>query len=590
MKIKLLTKLLCLLLCLCMLAPMLIACGGDEFEFIYEPYDYSDDSRFALTSAVVMSMVKDKVLDIAKEKSGEYLGNIGSKIMVKAANWLKSKLFYCLEIEQTPETPEYTSADIYNKLTSIESDIKDMKNTLDILKNQTSDNQYYIKYTAFVNNLSEIKILTETPFYSLETLNGMSGDNVSEYTALADSIEISLRGSGSYAIPIEQQTEISKKVLAYGNAILGDETSSSLLNTYGIFNIMRHFAERETPWAHQRKEIEDTYLSSIIYFYRNAHALVAFDYAYQMNALGVEELYFAPDGTVIAFKYSPDGTNAKWYYNAYPYQESTLTAKYSQTLSALSESPVSITDIDPAVYSQLVFLFGYYGQHQSQYNRVLLALNSFTRAENETHFVLETQNGKQYKKDIFAGSSRPTGTPESFISWDSGSKDYTIDFDKFKNCKKSEFLDFIEHIKPYAGNKSLYDYLRFVGFNVPKVDGVIGIALGMERKADDVYDNAIQSNSRYPNNFTVYWVNLSTEVKSISSGSISKTWYYAYVWMSGSCNNKPRWSDDWHMSERNPTYGSNERYSTPDYFISINGISNSSRSGKQARIKLDTSW
>ena len=124
----------------------------------------------------------------------------------------------------------------------------------------------------------------------------MSEDSAADYTALAKSVEISLRGSGNYAVPIEQQTELSKKTLSYGNAILGDETYSSYLNTYGIFNIIRYFAERETPWEHQRKEIEDDYLSYIIYSYRNAHALVIFDLAYQMDALGVEEIYLAPDG------------------------------------------------------------------------------------------------------------------------------------------------------------------------------------------------------------------------------------------------------------------------------------------------------
>ena len=603
------TKLLSLLLCICMLVPLFTACGSkeedsfDEYvepKVIYETYDYDaeDDDKFALTTTAVLTMVKDKVLSTAKSKATAYVNKLGNKVVTKATDWLKSKLLYCLEIEPTPETPQYTSTDVYNKLTTIEGDIKDMKNSLDILKDQTNDNQYYIKYTAFVNNLSETKTYTETPFNSLETLNGMSEDSATDYSALANSIEISLRGSGDYAVPIEQQTELSKKTLAYGKAILGDETSSSYLNNYGIFNIIRYFAERETPWAHQRKDIEDTYLSSIIYSYRNAHALVIFDYAYQMSALGVEEIYLSPDGTVIAFKYGADGTNTKWYYNAYPYQESDLTTKYATTFSNFSETPVSITDIDSGIYSKLVFLFGYYRQHQAQYNTILRTLDGFTRKDTEGYFVLETQNNRQYKTDLFGGSSYPNGrsyhkkdySSSSFISWDYNSKEYTIDFDKFKNCTTSEFLAFVELIKPYAGDKSLYDYLRFVGFQVPKADGVNALALGIETKSDSEYDNKTQSNARYPRNFIVYWIDINTKVKNISADSFCKTWYSASVWMGGACNNKEEWRDYWIMSSSTLKYGGKESYSEPKYFLSLHGLSTSSLSGKIGRGSIHTSW
>lgn len=669
---KLGTKLLSLILCICMLVPLFAACSSnddplDEYvepEVIFEPYDYSEDDKFALTASAVMTMVTDKIMSTAKDKAKAYASNLGNKVMTKATDWLKEKLLYCLEIEPTPDPPQYTATDVYNKLTTIEGDIKDMKNTLEILQNQTTDNQYYTKYTAFVNNFSDIRIYTETPFNSLETLNGMSEDSISDYSALAGSIEVSLRGSGNYAVPIEQQTELSKKTLAYGNAILGDETSSSLLNTYGIFNIIRYFAERETPWAHQRKEIEDTYLSSIIYSYRNAHALTVFDFAYQMNVLGVEEVYLAPDGNIIAFKYSETPflspqkethptdstktcrywyigntktgvytestaltnveamaltcigdngnwwicnqdtgikaeTDAKWYYNAYPYDENRLKTNYDATFANLSETPVSITDVNSEVYSQLTCLFGYYGQHQAQYNKILRALASFTREDNDTYFVLETQSNRQYAIDLFGCSPYPNGTSpsnkypsssDSFISWDSSGKEFTIDFDKFKNCTQSEFLAFIEIIKPYAGDKSLYDYLRFVGFKVTRVNGVNALALGIETKADDEYDNRLQSNWTYPRNFIIYWINIDTKVKDISSNSFSKTWYSANRYYGGACNNKPEWRDYWNMSRSTLKYEGGESYSEPNYFLSLHGLSTSSLSGKVGRWQIGTKW
>ena len=601
------TKLLSRLLCICMFVPLLTACGSqkdslDEYvepKVIFEPYDYDaeTDDKFALTTTAVLTMVKDKVLSTAKSKATAYAKNLGNKVVTKATDWLKSKLLYCLEIEPSPEPPQYSSTDVYNKLTTIENDIKDMKESLDILKNQVSDNQYYIKYTAFVNNLSDIRNYTETRFNSLETLNGMPEDSVSDYSELAKSIENSLRGSGDYSVPIEQQTEISTKALNYGNAILAEETPSTYLNSYGIFNIIRYFAERETPWAHQRKDIEDTYLSSIIYSYRNAHALAIFDYAYQISALGVEEIYLSPDGIVIAFKYSENGTNAKWYYNAYPYQENELITKYKTIFDNFSETPVSITDIKSGIYPKLVFLFGYYKQHQAQYNTILRKFDEFTRKDNEKYFVLETQNNRQYEIDLFGGSSYPSGksyygdsSNSGFISWDSNSKEYTIDFDKFKNCKKSEFLEFVELIKPYAGDKSLYDYLRFVGFQVPKADGLNALALGIETKKDDEYDNKLQSNARFPRNFIIYWIDINTKVNSISSSSFCKTWYSASMYMGGSCNNKPQWRDYWNMSERTLKYGGGESYSKPKYFLSLHGLSTSSLSGKIGRGSINTSW
>lgn len=228
------TKLLSFILCICMLVPLFTACGSQEEdsleeyvepEVVYEPYNYDaeDDDKFALTTAAALTMVKDKVLSTAKSKATAYVKNLGNKVVTKATDWFKSKLLYCLEIEPTPEPPQYTSTDVYNKLTTIEGDIKDMKNSLDILKNQVADNKYYTEYTAFVNNFSDIISSTKVPFKNLESLNGMSeDDSASRYSALANSIDISVRGSGSNAVPIQQLTKLSYQYIPkiediYGN-------------------------------------------------------------------------------------------------------------------------------------------------------------------------------------------------------------------------------------------------------------------------------------------------------------------------------------------------------------------------------------
>ena len=612
------TKLFALLLGATLAVPTLTACSSEEAkeeefkapEVAYEAYDLAaeEDDKFALSAIGVLGWVKDTILDDAEKKAKDYLLSKGSSVVTKAVDWLKGKLFYCLEIENSPEPAEYTSTDVYNKLLTIENDIKALQTSLDILKQQTQDNQYYVKYTAFINSYSEIKTYITTPFSNLETLNGMKPASESEadvakfeadYNALAKSIEVSLRGEGAYAVPVEQQIELSKKTLAFGNAILGEETSSSLLNSYGIFNILRYFAERETPWIHQRKEIEDIYLSSILYSYRNAHALAIYDLAYQMNLLNCNELYLAPDGTVVAFKYGV-GEDAKWHYNAYPYQENKLKSDYAKVFEGFNQTPVSISDIDSAVFSKLSFLFGFYKQNQEQYCKILRALNDFTRELDDKNYVLATQQDRKYAIDIFGCSSRPSderADTGSFVKFDNPNDDYIINFDQFKNCTKKEFLDFIALIKPYAGDKSLYDYLRYVGFKVPRASApypnydygtINAMALGIEKHKD----RDRQDNSQYPHEFVIHYMNVDEKVKDIGDSSFKLVYYTAQVSWSGVCNDKKHWDHRWSMFDyvmHNGQLG-NRNLQKPYYYLSLHGLSTSSKSGNVKRGDLNTSW
>ena len=74
MKIKFTTKLLSLLLCVCMLIPMFAACGQnaeddpleyEEPEVIYEPYDYSEDDKFAFTATAACMLSANIVKNLA---------------------------------------------------------------------------------------------------------------------------------------------------------------------------------------------------------------------------------------------------------------------------------------------------------------------------------------------------------------------------------------------------------------------------------------------------------------------------------------------------------------------------------------------
>lgn len=194
---------------------------------------------------------------------------------------------------------------------------------------------------------------------------------------------------------------------------------------------------------------------------------------------------------------------------------------------------------------------------------------------------------------MFGGSSSPTDskkTTDSFISFNNNNDEYTIDFDTFKNCKQEEFLEFIDLIKPYAGDKSIYDYLRYVGFTVPRVDGTNALALGIEIRPDDEYNDRVHSNQTYPRVFIMYWINIDQKVKDISSNSFSKTWYTASLWYGGACNNRPEWRHNWVLHRGRPNSEQEENYSTPAYFVSLHGLSTSSKSGKISRGSLDTKW
>lgn len=633
---KVFTKKMCaLLLCCCMAGSSmsgLAACTGDETtkddgsqnalpEVTYQQYDYSeDDSKFALSLSSIATFVTGKIVDKAKSTAMDFISDIGNKIWTKATDWLKNSLLYCLGIEPTPVEPQYTINDVYEQVTTINSEIKALKDEVEQLQQQTTTGHYVDKYNAFMSIYNAVVGTIEVPVTALEQINIMRSDDFAEdsqvhsdYEAAAGSLEGNIRGSGNMATPINQQTDLSRSVINLGKSMIGDSGITDV-DKDGIFSVIRYFSELQTPWQHQRKAIEDNYLATLIYTYQLAHSLVLFDLTYQMQKYDIGGVYTAADdGTVLAFQYPAEG--GQWYYNAYPYAEASLRNEYSKEFDSFEEdgSPVTIHSLTPEMtgvggnYSDLYYLFGYYAQHVSQYNTIMVKFNNYTREDIEGQLVLQKaiKSDGTYDEQSFPKSL--TGmVSQDFISLNADDEFY-IDFDKFNNCTKSEFLNFINIIKPYASEKSLYEYLSCVGFEIPRSgSGAYKnyFVLGVQK----LNDFSRVDNYQHIRPFLLYSIDMDAKVKDIGDDSFfTCLWCTGAKW-SGVCNDKKSYT---HRAEyyegttyyRMPSltvraqyscditkWASKGGYPSYPYFVSIPGLSKDSLSGTVGRGNLNTSW
>lgn len=627
-----------ILLCICMLTATvfsLSACKEDDPtldegwgalpEAQYEPYDYSnDDSKFALSLSGIASFVTGKIVDKAKSTALGYVENVGNTIWTKATDWLKNSLLYCLGIEPEPVVPQHTINEVYDQVTAIQSDITQLKDDVEKLQQETTTGQYVTKYTAFMNVYNDIVETIKVPSAVLEKINAMRASEYedqaqleSDYNAAAKSLEGNIRGSGTAATPVNQQTQLSASALRLGTSMMGNSGITNV-DKDGIFSVIRYFAEQQSPWQHQRKTIEDNYLATLIYTYQMAHSLVLFDLTYQMQQYDIGGIYTAPDdGTVLAFQYPAE--NGQWYINAYPYAETFFRTQYADVFDAFEEDgqPVTVNSLtsdmtgEDGDYADLSFLFGYYSQHVKQYNQILLMFNNYTREDLGDVLVLQTANNGDgtYQEKKFPKTL--TGMEaQDFISFRNDHEFY-INFDKFKNCTKSEFMTFIGYIKPYAGDKSLYEYLSYVGFEIPRA--TFGrhknyIPLAIEKLSDEKRKDNHQVISR----FNLYSIDIDLKVKDIGNNSFFKSYWHTTASWHGACNNKKSYSEhigyeytaQSHVSvyTRDPyscnlsRYGGGG-YNAPGdwppiipYFISLPGLSDHSLSGTIMRGNVNAGW
>lgn len=563
-------KVCAMVLCVCMSVPVLFgmsACADDSLqqfddtqsampEATYEPYDYSeDDSKFALSLSGVATFVAGKILDKAKSTALDYVSNIGDKIWTKATDWLKNSLFYCLGIEQEPEVPQHTINEVYDQVTAINSEIASLKDEVEQLQKENTAGQYVTKYTAFMNIYNDIVGTIEVPSMALEQINLMRSEDYADdeqaqedYTAAAQSLDGNIRGSGNMATPINQQTALSQSVIRLGTSMIGNSGITDV-DKDGIFSVIRYFAEAQTPWQHQRKAIEDNYLATLIYTYQLAHSLVLFDLTYQMQKYDIGGVYTAADdGTVLAFQYPAEG--GQWYYNAYPYAETALKTRYAEEFASFEEngSPVTVNSLTSEMtgsdgeYSDLYYLFGYYAQHVSQYNTIMVMFSNYTREEVADAFVLQKANNGDgtYEEQSFP-KSLTNLQPGDFLSVKDN--DVVFNFDNFVTTTRKSFDEFLDFIKPYAktGNKelSLMDYLKSVGFTVPQSDTNMNLLiLGVSNQGFWYKDG----NNEYINAFYLYGVDMDKKVSELASASDAYEWMRGSMMQKwyGSCNNKLR--------------------------------------------------
>ncbi len=597
---------------------------GSSPEATYTSYDYSDDdSKFALSLSGVATFVTNKIVDKAKKTAINYAEDVGNTIWTKATNWFKDSLLYCLGIEPEPSVPKHTINEVYDQVTEIQSDIALLKDEVDKLQKENTTGQYVTKYTAFMNVYNDIVSQIEVPATNLERINAMRASEYedqtqleSDYKAATMALEGNIRGNGTAAVPVNKQTPLSELVLSLGTSMLGNSGITSV-DKDGIFSIIRYFAELQSPWQNQRKTIEDSYLSTLIYTYQMAHSLILFDLTYQMQQYDIGGVYTAPDGTVLAFQYPAD--NGQWYINAYPYYEESFKTKYADKFASFSidGQPVTVNSLtsdmtgESGDYANLTYLFGYYSQHVTQYNKILRMFNDYTRETVSDAIVLQiTNNGDGTYKEMKLPKSLTGMESQDFISLDQD-HEFSINFDKFKNCTKSEFLTFIGYIKAYAGDKSLYEYLSYVGFNIPRATAARHknyFILGVEK----LNDESRKDNSQIINRFNMYAIDMDLKVKDIGNDSFYKGYWHTLAKWGGACNDKKSYTGkasyeytangrvEFTMKDayncnlsRYGSGGYSNRSDWPPiipYFVTLPGLSGSSLSGTIKRGNIGASW
>ena len=157
----------------------------------------------------------------------------------------------------------------------------------------------------------------------------------------------------------------------------------------------------------------------------------------------------------------------------------------------------------------------------------------------------------------------------------------------------------------------MYNYLLYVGFTIPIVDGaayrfdrnnINVLVLGIEKLSDlDRKDN-----TQFIRRFALHVIDIDTKVKDIGAESFTGWNICTYTSWSGVCNDKKSWSHKVQIHSLNEKVHElfiGDEYSCNwsdwsvrgagmrcPYFISLNGLSVSSNSGTISRSSLNTKW
>lgn len=509
----------------------------------YTPYEGEDDSKFSPIITGIMNTLVGKVVESAKDAALKASQNSITTITSKAEMWIQNNIFDCLGIHIFEPEENYTINDVYDSLEQLKETLDDLKQTVDAIAKAENDQKYTLQFDLF-NNYYLDALTYEVPFNNLAKADSLSSSSAVDKQNIYDSVEKSIRKGEN----ITQKTDLYDTTLKFGLSILGNEQPSSNLSKYSIFSLVRHLVESEVPFDVKQKYYEDNYLSSVIATYQSIYALNQFDLTYNMAKNGIENIIVAnSNGQVIGFTYQNENY---YYWLEEEFNNPTLKIQetYKNELSSMKDYKFPSSSIITN-FTDIRFLFDYYSQQEAVKTAIMVSYNNFTRNVDSQYYNLTTNslNRKLAKKvnsmhfaDFLLNDYYVKNSVVYYI--------IKVDFDRFDFIEKSTWNAFVNAIKPYAGDKTFYEYLSFIGFEIPRDDKApkgYQCILPLAVTKDDKYEHYDQNRKMEWTQGYVIYINFDMKIKDYTENSLDRIVIYHYKYRSGSCNEK------WHYDGKN---------------------------------------
>lgn len=537
-----------------------VSCSGDqgESEYVpsyseptYDPYTGEDDSKFVVELATsIISSIASKLVDSAKSTANKIVNKGVSYVQNKVETWLQKNIFDTLGISIFKAEKGYSINDVMDGIESIKDSLSKIQESIDVLKDEVNYTQYKNQFNDFTGKFTNAINNYSAAFQGLVDANNVVVENVDDKENKLDKYtkaDESVRGS----IQITQTTPLHTTALDMSSLILGSKGASETLTVPSVFEIVRKLVEHDVPFDAKRKFYEDSYLPFIVANFQSLCALDQFDLTYNMEKYGIEDIVTADaDGQVLGFTFNGQ--------NYYFWDKSTFTedvkTKYATELAKLTDYIVPTLSAVPE-YNAVIYLFRYYSQIEQAKINILNLYNSYVRNLDSTYYNLSTSNFNRklaitpkviHFSDFVINNydtSGHLGTDRAY--------NCNINFDAFDYIDRKTFTSFVNAIKGSAGDKTFYEYFKFIGFNFPRDSSAPAnyqclLPIGVKK-----YDNVESYNSNRNMEVThaaIAYINLDMRVKDYKeSDSFNFVYVYHLKYRSGNCNEK------WHFT-RNGYY------------------------------------
>ena len=505
----------------CLMGVSLFACSNNE-----DPVEQADipnaielveyDEGDSKVLDIALKPLINKLIDAGKEKAIDYAKNTAKKYGTKLGTLVKDEVFSWMGIS-TDVQQALTIDDIYKQVQKLSESMNTLQQEIATAQKLTNDNAYLAMYNKYSTQVSLIISKTKSNFKILQDINGQDFEDPyfsqEQYNASLASLDTSIRGSKA----LSEQTDIFTESYTLGQIILGDKDAAILsdVNAASMFDVVKYYSTSKYCFDNQCDEIETAYFSLINQYYTIAYTLVDFDIRYNLDKLNVGAFYKAEDGKIIAFDYYPDRTKDEKvvYFNALSGNTTALKTTYAKSFSTLGLNvDAMLSTGELSEYADINHLLSQAELSVEQQTEVASAYLKALRNPSSTSFKLLTNNNKPYDQTL---SVVNLGT---YCNTKTGS----INFSIIKNSSKDIFNTFITAIKNYAGDSTIYDYLKSCGFALPDTDNhllLIGVSKG-DTKTGNMGAYMIDYSLK------LTCVDLNTKVKDFNDTYIELECYY----------------------------------------------------------------